>query len=347
MNLHDLSFPSTLVIKRLNIYFLNIMALSLKRSCLPFASTYCPLKKCRKTNDHKKRSLVRREVLLPLNRFHSSSEEEDSDDYYDDEYNDYDDDNNGYENLSPRRKLSLRRRSSTRSAAETPLNIELSRAVALYSDDDDEDEEENKSKADTQVKQRRKSKTGSLSCHETKDNQSSSSVKLMKSSMSETDRAARARCLDYLVGAIDEVWAMYCDATSYAEDETYGYEPNTPASISISENEEYSDASLAETEITDYAELDINLDSKLVQKNKQEQAKHQTSLQNLKDRLTNAKYYLQDYVDSDDFADCLAFWKRWDVVKYCTIELVEDEDEDDVVENTIEELENGRCPATI
>lgn len=35
------------------------------------------------------------------------------------------------------------------------------------------------------------------------------------------DLTARARCFDYLVSAIDEVWAQYCAYTSCAEDEMY------------------------------------------------------------------------------------------------------------------------------
>jgi len=65
--------------------------------------------------------------------------------------------------------------------------------------------------------------------------------------------------------------------------------------------------------------------------------------QKLKDRLTKAKYYLQDLIDSDDYQDIQNFWNRWDMIKYVTIELVEDDDDsDEVLESTIEELEAGR-----
>lgn len=65
--------------------------------------------------------------------------------------------------------------------------------------------------------------------------------------------------------------------------------------------------------------------------------------QKLKDRLTKAKYYLQDLIDSDDYQDIQNFWNRWDMIKYVTIELVEeDDDNDEVLESTIEELESGR-----
>ncbi|GME96548.1 unnamed protein product [[Candida] boidinii] len=70
-------------------------------------------------------------------------------------------------------------------------------------------------------------------------------------------------------------------------------------------------------------------------------------LQESKDRLIKAKYYLQEFVDSDNVQDCLSFWKRWDMIKYGTIELVEDDDDDDVVENTIDQLEVGRYSGSL
>ena len=33
------------------------------------------------------------------------------------------------------------------------------------------------------------------------------------------DRNARTRCFEYLIGAIDEAWARYCDATTSFEDD--------------------------------------------------------------------------------------------------------------------------------
>lgn len=65
-------------------------------------------------------------------------------------------------------------------------------------------------------------------------------------------------------------------------------------------------------------------------------------MQDLKVRLTKAKYYLQELVDSNDYREIELFWKRWDMIKYSTIELVEDDDDDEIIESTIEELENGR-----
>lgn len=176
------------------------------------------------------------------------------------------------------------------------------------------------------------------------------------------DRHARTRCFDYLVGAIDEAWARYCDAATYVEDEVYGY--NTPQLVAT-DDEDYVNNS---TDITDYDD-DDNDDHSHRQPGKATTqpvrplfkprmlmlgpptpaalsaavlslgAPH---LQHLKDRLTKAKYYLQDLVDSDDHFDVSCFWKRWDMIKYATIELVEDDDDDEVVEATIEELEAGR-----
>lgn len=36
------------------------------------------------------------------------------------------------------------------------------------------------------------------------------------------DRNARTRCFEYLIGAIDEAWARYCDATTSFEDDVFG-----------------------------------------------------------------------------------------------------------------------------
>lgn len=178
----------------------------------------------------------------------------------------------------------------------------------------------------------------------------------------DTDVSARSRCFDYLVGAIDEAWARYCDATTSVEDEAYGY--ITPNSIATDE-EDYLDNS---TDFTDYDDSDYEISNQHKQQHKQnhqqQQQQHRPSikpslsnastctnskqdpascqLQALKDRLTRAKYYLQDLVDSEDCAEVNSFWKRWDMIKYATIELVEDDDDDEIVETTIDELENGR-----
>lgn len=189
------------------------------------------------------------------------------------------------------------------------------------------------------------------------------------------DKSARSRCFEYLVGAIDEAWARYCDQATYVEDEVYGY--NTPSSMIATDDEEFD----VHTDITDY-DSDFEFDPKNIQSSQsqgqqqqqqllhhqqklhQEQEDQQQQpksfrprlystastkedpsscqLQALKDRLTKAKYYLQDLVDSDEVIDVSNFWKRWDMIKYATIELVEDDDDDEIIESTIDELENGR-----
>ncbi|OUM51604.1 hypothetical protein BVG19_g714 [[Candida] boidinii] len=194
----------------------------------------------------------------------------------------------------------------------------------------------------------------------------------------DSDFTARNRCFDYLVGAIDDVWARYCDATAYGEEQVYGFEngnssnnksfgingnnkmsmmnssnmmstnsstPQTPTSVIASSDDEegYNSEISATTSLTDYeSEYEINKKSSRVC-----EAPSNVRLQESKDRLIKAKYYLQEFVDSDNVQDCLSFWKRWDMIKYGTIELVEDDDDDDVVENTIDQLEVGRYSGSL
>lgn len=180
------------------------------------------------------------------------------------------------------------------------------------------------------------------------------------------DKHARLRCFDYLIGAIDEAWASYCNAASYVEDETYGY--NSPASVAT-DDEDYCGNT---TDLTDY---ESDHEHEKSDKTKQQrgifsqqpqqmypayrkpsimglgsnvdmsrtgQDPSSCRLQALKERLIKAKYFLQDLVDSDDYNEAFDFWKRWDMIKYATIELVEDDDDDTVMESTIDELEHGR-----
>ncbi|EMG46086.1 hypothetical protein SBY92_001200 [Candida maltosa Xu316] len=161
------------------------------------------------------------------------------------------------------------------------------------------------------------------------------------------DTKARTRCFEYLIGAIDEAWARYCDATSSVEDDVYGYSNNnnTRSNIAVSDDEDDDDDDEGSvddtfdnnTDITDYSDFPQHQQQEPV---KQEQSSNQ--LQDLKVRLTKAKYYLQELVDSNDLREIELFWKRWDMIKYSTIELVEDDDDDEIIESTIEELENGR-----
>lgn len=183
----------------------------------------------------------------------------------------------------------------------------------------------------------------------------------MKRLVPSSDKNARSRCFDYLVSAIDEAWARYCTATSYTDDEEDAkFNSVTPASIATDEEDYFGNT----TDITDYEDSDYGVNHHKHNSNQRvssgkpqmyqkllpvksisvERDVEQSSsqLQALKDRLTKAKYYLQDLVDSEDLCEVGSFWKRWDMIKYATIELVEDDDDDDVVESTIEELEDGR-----
>ncbi|ODV77984.1 uncharacterized protein CANTADRAFT_69378 [Suhomyces tanzawaensis NRRL Y-17324] len=225
-------------------------------------------------------------------------------------------------------QIRAKRRASTR--VSFSLNSELSRAISQYSDEDEElvaedDNEVNVNTVSTPAKHY----------------------------IPATDKSARSRCFEYLVGAIDEAWARYCDAATNVEDEVYGY--NTPASVAT-DDEEYFDNT---TDITDYDESDfddgkgpkhtvqsfrprLSSSASCSSLNSTKEDPSSCQLQALKDRLTKAKYYLQDLVDSDVMSDVNSFWKRWDMIKYATIELVEDDDDDEIVETTIDELESGR-----
>jgi hypothetical protein len=133
-------------------------------------------------------------------------------------------------------QIKAKRRASTR--VSFSLNPKLSKAISQYSDDDDE-EEENFSRRNS-IAAAVINNNSDDTCIENLDCKLSSSprgsffqISDAKSSPgciknSVPDKSARARCFDYLVGAIDEAWARYCDATTNVEDEVYGY--NTPAS---------------------------------------------------------------------------------------------------------------------
>lgn len=181
-----------------------------------------------------------------------------------------------------------------------------------------------------------------------------------------SDLQARMRCFEYLVGSIDEAWARYCNATTNMEDQVYGYDvPTGVASDDEDEDKDeddddedaYLSGSSNGTELTDYdTEIEhphkrtvlahmsrprLLLSGSLFL-NADDLATPSGQLLALKDRLTKAKYFLQDLVDSDHAVDIACFWKRWDMIKYATIELVEDDDDDEVIESTIDDLEKGR-----
>ena len=129
------------------------------------------------------------------------------------------------------------------------------------------------------------------------------SIKGRRETVAIADRNARARCFEYLVGAIDEAWARYCDATAYVEDEVHGY--ITPASLASGDDDE-------------------------------EEEDDNKELMNVKCRLLKSKDFLQDHIESFDMNDVKKFWHRWDITKYQMLDVMEDEDD------VLEELESGR-----
>lgn len=188
------------------------------------------------------------------------------------------------------------------------------------------------------------------------------------------DLVARARCFEYLVSSIDEVWAQFCAFASYAEDEIYNEEngrrpqvssrklrecelPNSPTSL-YDEDLNYSSTNESQGPMTPYAYGDSGfvtshqyMSSPKCAMNTQtnsaclapSEQPDSVRLLNVKKRLMNAKYFLQDLTDREDLDSSAAFWKRWDMVKYAAIELVEEDgDDDEVVETVTEELEDGR-----
>jgi len=161
----------------------------------------------------------------------------------------------------------------------------------------------------------------------------------------DSDRQARQRCFDYLVSAIDEVWAQYCDCTTSAENEMYGGDqrPLPPASSLA-----YPIHDLPSPPVSIYDEENGYSSAESIYEPLQKRAAvseqpRSVQLMNLKKRLLNAKYFFLDLLDCNDPESSFEFWRRWDLVKYATLELVEEEgDNDETVESVTEELEMGR-----
>lgn len=275
-------------------------------------------------------------------------------------------------------QIRAKRRASNR--VSFSLSNELSKAVSQYSDDDDEIKDQHDAAstigADASdnldcLLSRSPSSVGILSttgltvharssstCSFLQISDSSCLPATKRANVPDIEKKARSRCFDYLVGAIDEAWARYCDAASFVEEETYGY--NTPCSVAT-DDEEFGE----QTDLTDYESEFEHTGKTFHQRkpsmlglrscwNKNNENRSNSELctssndassfhlLELKDRLIKAKYFLQDLVSSDDYNDAVAFWKRWDMIKYATIELVEDDDDDEIIEVTIDALEEGR-----
>ncbi|ODQ68010.1 hypothetical protein NADFUDRAFT_63500 [Nadsonia fulvescens var. elongata DSM 6958] len=161
-------------------------------------------------------------------------------------------------------------------------------------------------------------------------------------SVPEGDLRARSRCFEYLVDAIDEAWAQYCDITSSEENEFYDREdfsarnclnqnyPHLPASpVSILEEDNELSQWCEGIEDTKCASMPISTSGKL---------------QDLKERLLKAKYYLELYLTGLDSQSSRLFWQKWDLMKDGAIGLLDENcvDNDHTMEMKVEELEYGR-----
>jgi hypothetical protein len=149
----------------------------------------------------------------------------------------------------------------------------------------------------------------------------------------ECDTAARQRCFDYLVGAIDEVWAQYCDCTQSAETVLYEVElPNSPESLCDDSAND-----------SDWLQVHQPAAGRAGHRASVSEQPRSLRLMNLKKRLLNAKYFLEDLLGTVDVDAAAEFWSRWDMVKYAVVELVEEEaDDDELVDEVCEDLERGR-----
>lgn len=194
------------------------------------------------------------------------------------------------------------------------------------------------------------------------------------------DLVARERCFDYVVQAIDEVWARYCDTTTSAEEMVYGDLSNDAARNSqhvtsssvvpdniedtgctesarektgfslghkraLSVNDTVSTSALEydETGYKSEAASPAGYDTDSSECRMVSNLPDSVRLQSLKCRLARAKEDLERHYDSREYSHCVSFWRRWDMIKYSAVEVMEDDDDDDVVEATLDELEQGRC----
>lgn len=206
---------------------------------------------------------------------------------------------------------------------------------------------------------------GNFNMHKTNSLNHNNNVN--SSSIPQSDFTARSRCFEYIVGAIDEAWARYCDSTSYDEDVAYEFNEDyqssnhiahTPASATYTTDEDdgYKSEFSATTTVTEYDSDFHNKSHQLKGRsfsimNNQNNIQHNRRvsevpenmrLQELKDRFTKSKYYLEDLVDSDTYNDCISFWNKWDLIKYSIVDFVEEDEEDDEIERKIDDLERGR-----
>ncbi|SCU95445.1 LAFA_0G00452g1_1 [Lachancea sp. 'fantastica'] len=196
-----------------------------------------------------------------------------------------------------------------------------------------------------------------------------------KQTIPHSDSEAQERCFDYLLQSIDEVWARYCNETSTAEAKVYdsmckphdcppGFltptaddfsvahtsNPGSPryrrtfSFTSVNRNgtsysdDDSDDTSGYKSEATNPTEYETDCDYRKISK-----LPDSVRLQSLKDRLCRAKNDLEGLHGSTCYEECAKFWRRWDMIKYGAVEMMEEDDEDEVIESVIDELERGRC----
>ncbi|ANB13160.1 hypothetical protein AWJ20_1442 [Sugiyamaella lignohabitans] len=158
-------------------------------------------------------------------------------------------------------------------------------------------------------------------------------------SVPESDQISRQRCFDYLVSAIDAVWAQYCDCTSFAESEIYDNKKQQNGSYPY----EYPEQQDLPCSPVSLCEEDMGMDEPVLTPNTAvSEQPTSVRLMNLKERLLKAKYFFVDLLETLDMEKSAQFWHRWDLVKYATIELVEEADDDETIEDVSAELEEGR-----
>ncbi|CEP64268.1 uncharacterized protein LALA0_S11e00276g [Lachancea lanzarotensis] len=199
---------------------------------------------------------------------------------------------------------------------------------------------------------------------------------IRKQTIPHSDLEAQERCFDYLLQSIDEVWARYCNETSTAEAKVYDSmckprhvcspEFSTPSAedfsvahtsnpgspqykrsfsfTSVNRNglsysdDDSDDTSGYKSEVTNPTEYETDCDYRKISK-----LPDSVRLQSLKDRLCRAKNDLEALHGSSCYEECARFWRRWDMIKYGAVEMMEEDDEDEVIESVIDELERGRC----
>ncbi|QLQ78679.1 hypothetical protein HG537_0B00290 [Torulaspora globosa] len=237
------------------------------------------------------------------------------------------------------------------------LNPELVEAVSKYSDSDTtmkSDKDYNYQTGDASLRRKSLSRPGSFS------------YSSRKSQAPRSDLVARERCFDYIVQSIDEVWARYCDTTSSAEAVVYNnFGAKTQTGVKIPISQPHKSLNISETESdnctiagTEEADAEDDDESSGYKSEATNPTEYETDhgenrtvsnlpdsikLQSLKHRLTKAKNDLELVYDSKLLEGSASFWRRWDMIKYSAVEMMEDDDDDDVIENAIEELEQGRC----